>query len=63
MENNLIISKIFDKENLNIIANKGKYICILGTIGVVYTIANKLIKKDYNFNIDISKSLKIEIYK
>ena len=63
MENNLIISKIFDKESLNLIANKGKYICILGGMGLVYNIVNKLIEKGYNFKIDISKNPKIEIYK
>ena len=63
MENNLIINKIFDEKNLNLIANKGKYICILGAIGFVYSIVNKLIEKDYNLKIDISKNPKIEIYK
>lgn len=63
MENNLIISKIFDKESLNLIANKGKYICILGGMGLIYNIVNKLIEKGYNFKIDISKNPKIEIYK
>lgn len=63
MENNLTISKVLNKENLELIANKGKYICIFTTIGFIYNIVNKLIEKNYNFKIDISKSPKIEIYK
>lgn len=63
MENNLIISKIFDEKNIASITDKGKYICILGAIVLIYDIANRLIEKGYNFKIDISKNPKIEIYK
>lgn len=63
MEKSLIINKLFDKENTNIITNKGKYICILVALGFTYDIINKLIEKGYNFKFDINKNPKIEIYK
>jgi hypothetical protein len=60
MEKNLTVSRIFNKENLVLIADVGKYICIFISIGYI---ANKLIEKDYNFKIDISKNPTIQIYK